>query len=376
MSANPLTNIQQFGQSIWLDLLSRSMVVSGGLKRLIEEDGLRGVTSNPKIFDDAIEGSTDYDAEIRDLSKTTKNVRDIYESLAVADIQSAADVLRPVYEELDGRDGFVSLEVNPHLAHDTDGTVAEARRLWRWVDRPNICIKIPATIAGIPAIEQCLTDGINVNVTLLFGLQRYREVAEAFVRALNRRAAKGQSPARIESVASFFLSRIDVLVDSLLEKHSRSGGPGAEKARALQGEVAIASAKLAYQIYKEVFEGDAFRKLAEKGARSQRVLWASTGTKNAAFSDIKYIEALIGRDTVNTVPLDTLNAYRDHGKPDARLEQGIEDAKRVLAALPEFGIDLDRVTQQLEDEGVKKFNEPFDKLLASLEVKLRTIHAA
>jgi transaldolase len=237
------------------------------------------------------------------------------------------------------------------------------------VDRPNVFIKIPATLAGVPAIEQCLVDGININVTLLFSLPRYRAVAEGFVRAMKRRAGEGKPLARIESVASFFLSRVDTLVDSLLDKHAQSGDALAQKAKALKGQTAIASAKLAYQIYKEVFGTDTFKSLSAKGARAQRVLWASTGTKDPAFSDVKYVDALIGPDTVNTVPLETLNAYRNHGNPAARLETGLEDAHSVLNALPQFGVDLARVAQQLEDEGVKKFNEPFDKLLASLESK-------
>ncbi|MCC6795698.1 MAG: transaldolase [Candidatus Hydrogenedentes bacterium] len=364
MSANPLLDLQRFGQSVWLDLLKRSLVASGELKRLIVEDGLRGVTSNPKIFDDAIEGSADYDEEIRTLAKTRDNVTETYEALAVTDIKAAADVLRPVYDESDGRDGYVSLEVNPHLAHDTPGTIAEARRLWKAVDKPNVFIKIPATLEGVPAIEQCLGEGININVTLLFSLDRYRAVAEAFVRAIEQRAKNGQTLARIESVASFFLSRVDVLVDSLLDKQTDNAS-----AKDLRGKAAIASAKMAYQIYKEIFESDAFKNLAAKGARSQRVLWASTGTKDPKVSDVKYVEALIGPETVNTMPLETLNAYRDHGKPASRLEQGIGEARDILNELAEIGIDMDAVSEQLEKEGVKKFNEPFDKLLKSLESK-------
>ena len=369
MSSNPLLDLQRFGQSIWLDLLKRSLITSGDLKRLIDNDGLRGVTSNPKIFDDAIEGSADYDEDIRALAKTAGTVTDIYESLAVADIQSAADVLRSVYDATDGRDGYVSLEVNPHLAHDTEGTTAEARRLWKAVDRPNVFIKIPATLEGVPAIEQCLTEGININVTLLFSLDRYRAVAEAFVRAMEHRATNGQPLARIESVASFFLSRVDVLVDSLLDRTAQAGNENAQRTNDQHGRTAIASAKMAYQIYKEIFQSDAFLNLAEKGARSQRVLWASTGTKDPKVSDVKYIDALIGPETVNTMPLETLNAYRDHGKPAARIEEGLDEARAVLDELARIGIDMAAVAQQLEDEGVKKFNEPFDKLLKSLESK-------
>ena len=308
-------------------------------------------------------------SSIRALAKTTDNVTEIYESLAVTDIENAADVLRPIYDATDGRDGYVSLEVNPHLAHDTQGTIAEARRLWKAVDRQNVFIKIPATLEGVPAIEQCLTEGININVTLLFSLDRYRAVAEAFVRAMEQRAKNGHPIARVESVASFFLSRVDVLVDSLLERQAQSNSEITQRANALRGKAAIASARQAYQIYKEIFESSAFSKLVAKGARSQRVLWASTGTKDPKVSDVKYVEALIGPETVNTMPLETLNAYRAHGKPAARLEDGLDDARTALNDLAQIGIDMAAVSQQLENEGVKKFNEPFDKLLKSLESK-------
>ncbi|MDZ4858278.1 MAG: transaldolase [Candidatus Hydrogenedentes bacterium] len=373
---NPLLQLQSFGQSIWLDLLRRSLITSGELQRYVDEDGLRGITSNPKIFHDAIDGSADYDDDIQLLAPMSSDMRGLYESLAVSDIQAASDVFRPVYERLDGRDGFVSLEVNPHLAHDTAGTVAEARRLWKWVDRPNVFIKIPATREGLPAIQRCLCEGININITLLFGLQRYRDVAHAFISAMEERAADGKPLARVESVASFFLSRIDVLLDPMLEKVALDGGERAATASELKGKVAIGSAKLAYQIYKEVFDTEQFRRLAEKGARTQRVLWASTSTKNPDYEDLMYVEPLIGPNTVNTVPLETLNAYRDHGHPEPRLEQGVQEAQQTLQSLKGLGIEIDAVTQQLEDEGVTKFIEPFDKLLASLENKQRSISVA
>jgi transaldolase/glucose-6-phosphate isomerase len=371
MTENPLRKIEQFGQSIWLDYIRRHMITSGDLRRLIEEDGLKGVTSNPAIFDKAIAGSKDYDEAIRALTIRNKSVEEIYQALTVEDVQWAADVFFPLYDKLDGRDGFISLEVNPHLARDTEGTIAEARRLWQMVERPNIFIKVPATIEGLPAITQLIGEGINVNVTLLFGLPRYEKVADAYIAGLEERAARGQSLKRIASVASFFLSRIDVLVDPILEKIMAAGGTQATPAKNLRGEVAIASAKMAYAIYKRIFASERFQSLAAKGARPQRVLWASTSTKNPEYPDVKYVEALIGLNTVNTMPLETLNAYRDHGNPAPRLEEGLDAAASVLQRLPELDIDLNQVTQQLEDEGIEKFNQPYDSLLCTLEAKRR-----
>jgi len=369
MKPNPLLQLQDFGQSVWLDNLSRHLLTSGELRRLIEEDGLRGETSNPAIFEKAIDESHDYDDAVRALAREGKSAAEIYQALTVDDIQRAADLFRPDYDRLDGRDGFVSLEVSPHLADDTAGSIAEARRLWAAVDRPNVFIKIPATRAGLPAISQLIGEGISINITLLFGLGRYSEVAEAYLAGLEARAAQDQPLERVASVASFFLSRIDVLVDPMLEKTIQAGGSRAEVARSLHGQVAIASAKMAYQIYKGIFSSDRFRHLEARGARSQRVLWASTGTKNPAYSDVKYIEPLIGSETVNTMPLETIDAYRDHGQPKARLEEDVAEAGRVLDRLPELGIDLGAVTQQLEREGVDKFNKPYDRLMAALEVK-------
>jgi len=336
---------------------------------LIDEDGLRGMTSNPSIFEKAIAGSHDYDETIRVLALEGKGVDEIYQALTVEDVQRAADTFRPVYDSEQGRDGFVSLEVSPHLAHDTDGTIQEARRLWQALDRPNVMIKVPATLEGLPAIEQLIGEGVNVNVTLLFGLPRYREVAEAYITGLEKRAARGESIERIASVASFFLSRIDTLVDPLLEKFARGDGSRAELVARLHGQVAIASAKVAYQMYKEIFGGARFRKLAGQGARAQRLLWASTSTKNPRFSDVKYVEALIDPQTVNTVPQETLNAYRDHGDPAKRLEDNLDLAREVLHRLSELDIDIGEVTQQLEDEGVEKFNRPFDRLMDTLKTE-------
>jgi transaldolase/glucose-6-phosphate isomerase len=367
MNDNPLLKLGTFGQSIWLDFLRRGMLVSGELQQLIAEDGLRGMTSNPAIFEKAIDGSHDYDGAIRTLALEGKSAKEIYQILTVEDVQQAADVFRPVYDRTGGQDGFVSLEVSPHLAHDTAGTIAEARRLWAALARSNVMIKVPATVQGLPAIQQLIAEGINVNVTLLFGLPRYREVVDAYIAGLEALAAQGKPLEHVASVASFFISRIDVLVDSMLDKLMQTGGPKARIAENLHGQIAIASARVAYQIFGEIFANERFRALAAKNARPQRLLWASTSTKNPAYSDVKYVAALIGPQTVNTVPIETLNAYRDHGNPAPRLEEGVERARETLQRLSEIGIDLEKVTQQLEDEGVQKFIKPFDKLMETLE---------
>jgi len=364
-----LEKLETLGQSIWLDYIRRDLIANGELRRLIEEDGLRGITSNPSIFEKAIAESHIYDQEIRDMALKIKDVKAIYEALSQRDVQNAADEFRSVYEKTDGKDGYVSLEVNPHLAHDTKGTIEEARRLWTALSRPNVFIKVPATSDGLPAIRQLISEGINVNVTLLFGLPRYRQVAKAYIAGLEARAAQGKLVKHIASVASFFLSRIDTLVDPLVEKFFDSDDKKMEIARKVRGQVAISSAKTAYQIYKEIFGSNRFKKLAEKGARVQRLLWASTSTKNPDYSDVKYIEPLIGPDTVNTVPPETLDAYRNHGDPKPSLEQDVKEANWIMARLPELGISIDKVAGQLEDEGVKKFNEPFDKLMETLTKK-------
>ena len=371
MTANPLVKLHDCGQSLWLDYIRRRMIDSGELQKLIDEDKLMGVTSNPAIFEKAIGGSRDYDAAIRRLAREGQGVEGIYQALTVEDVQMAADLFRPVYDALDGKDGFVSLEVNPHLAQDTHGTINEARRLWQALSRPNVFIKVPATREGLPAIKQLISEGINVNVTLLFGLSRYREVAAAYLEGLEERVARGRPVARVASVASFFLSRIDVLLDPRLEKIAAAGGPLATKARNLVGEVAIASAKMAYRIYQEIFGTAGYQTLARHGARPQRLLWASTSTKNPAYPDVKYVEPLIGPDTINTMPLETVNAYRDHGNPASRLTEGLDRATAILQRLPELGLDLNQATQQLEDEGVEKFNQPYDRLLNTLESKRR-----
>lgn len=369
MKINSLNMVGGFGQSIWLDYIRRDLIASGELGRLIREDALKGMTSNPAIFEKAITGSNLYDADIRKMALQHKEIKEIYESLSQQDIQNAADVFRPVYEKTSGEDGYVSLEVNPHLAHSTKGSIQEGRRLWSLLKRPNVFIKIPATTEGLIAIRQLISNKINVNVTLIFSLTRYRQVAEAYLEGLEACVAKRSKIDQITSVASFFLSRIDTLVDSELEKIIESDSNNKDLAKETLGEVAISSAKAAYQIYKEIFNSPRFKKLEEKGAHVQRLLWASTSNKNPAYSDVKYIEALIGPKTVTTVPLDTINAYRDHGNPKSRLEQDIEKANRILKNLTVLGIDIDQATHLLENEGIQKFNEPFDKLMDALKKK-------
>ncbi len=363
---NSLQMLEAYGQSIWLDYIHRDLLSSGELQRMIASDGLRGMTSNPAIFEKAISGTHAYDADIQALTLAGNDAQAIYETLSQRDVRSAADLFRPIYDSTKGLDGYVSLEVNPHLAHDTAGTLAEARRLWTALDRPNICIKLPATTAGLPAITQLVAEGININVTLLFGIPRYRQVADAYIAGLEARTTAGLPVKRVASVASFFVSRIDTLVDVLLAPLIAEGGPQAELAKGVRGCVAVASAKLAYRSYKEIFGTNRFRHLLAAGARVQRLLWASTGTKNPDYSDVKYVENLIGADTVNTLPVETLNAFRDHGVPRNGLIGELSEAKRVLQVLPALGISLKKVTQQLEDEGVAKFNEPFDKLMQTL----------
>lgn len=369
MRDSPLSNLEKLGQSIWLDFIRRETVRSGELAGLINEDGISGVTSNPSIFEKAIAGSHDYDDSIRAMALEGKSVEDIYKALTVEDIRDAADLFRTLYDKTSGGDGYVSIEVSPTLAHDSKGTIAEARELWKAVDRPNIYIKVPGTEEGLVAIRQLISEGININVTLLFGLPRYQEVADAYISGLETRAKKGEPIDGISSVASFFLSRIDVLVDKVFEDKIQRQSPDTAEAVRARGQVAISSAKLAYDLYGKIFESDPFNKLVEKGAKKQRLLWASTSTKNPSYSDVKYVEALIGPETINTLPLETLNAYRDHGNPTARLEIDVENAHRVLDHLPALGIDIDSVTQQLEDEGVNKFADAYGTLMKSLKAK-------
>ena len=358
---NPLVDVLVQGQSIWYDNIRRSLITSGELGRMIEEDGLRGVTSNPAIFEQAITGSTDYVEAIRELGGRGLDAKTLFEELAIRDIQDAADALHPVYEDSGRRDGHVSLEVSPTLAHDTDGTVAEAVRLWEAVDRENLMIKVPATAAGIPAIRALIAKEINVNVTLLFSTAAYEQVAEAYLSGLEEHAGAGGDVSRVASVASFFISRIDSAVDARLADRLE---PAAQH---LHGKVAIANAKLTYARFGELFSGERWDALDARGAQKQRLLWASTGTKNPAYSDVLYVEELIGPDTVNTIPPATYDAFRDHGRVRATLEADLDEAHDTMASLGDLGIDFDEITDRLLDEGVRLFVEAFDSLLAAVE---------
>ena len=366
---NPLKDLLKFGQSVWLDYIRRDLMTTGELKRLIEEDGLRGMTSNPAIFEKAISDSNLYDDILHSLAG--KNLTPIakFEALAIRDIQDAADGLRAVFDASKGQDGFVSLEVSPYLARDTQGTIEEARRLHKAVGRPNVMIKVPGTTEGLPAFQQLTAEGINVNVTLLFSQQVYEQIAEAYVAGLEQLAGNGGDVSKMASVASFFISRIDSAIDKVVEAKLKTSKDPAEQAalNSVQGKVAIANGKLAYQSYLRIFGTDRWKKLAAKGAHTQRVLWASTSTKNPAYSDVMYIEELIGPDTVNTIPPATLDAYRDHGHPRTTLTQNIADAKQVMDTLPKAGISMKEVTDKLTDDGVRLFSEAFDKLLKAIE---------
>jgi transaldolase/glucose-6-phosphate isomerase len=371
---NPLQALHTHGQSVWLDYIRRSLLTSGELGRLIKEDGLRGVTSNPAIFEKAITGSTDYTEILRALAPQYQDAKTLYEQVAIRDIQDATDVLKPVYEQTQRRDGYVSFEVSPHLAHDTQGTLEEARRLWRAVGRDNLMIKVPATPEGIPAIEQLISEGINVNVTLLFSQDVYERVANAYIAGLGKRAAQGGDVSHVASVASFFISRIDTAIDAMLTAKLKTATDASERAlvRSLLGKVAIANAKLTYQRYQELFRGDAWLALAKKGAKTQRVLWASTSAKNPNYRDVVYVEELIGPDTVNTIPPATFDAFRDHGRVRASLTEGLEEAYDTMEALEQVGISMAEVTDRLLKEGVQLFAEPFDKLLAAVDKTRQT----
>ncbi len=352
--SNNLTEIMKLGQSIWYDNIRRAMLVSGDLAKKIEEDDLRGVTSNPTIFEKAITGSTDYDEQLRELVTAGKGVSEIYEDLVTEDIGKAADILRPVYDRTDALDGYISLEVSPRLAYDTSGTIEEADRLFRRLGRPNVMIKIPASQEGLPAIEESIYRGININVTMIFSIENYEQVAEAFIRGLERRAAEGKSVERIASVASFFVSRVDTAIDSDLEYRARHASTPEEKARleGLLGRAAVANAKLAYQKFKEMFHGERFAEMKKQGAQVQRCLWASTGTKNPKYSDVLYVDNLIGPETVNTVPPATYTAIRDHGKVALTLEEGLDECRALVSELGELGIDLKAVTEKLQKDGL------------------------
>ena len=365
---NRLRQLEALGQAVWLDYIRRDILVDGTLESLIQDDGVSGLTSNPAIFRQAIGDSGLYDDAIRHVLSKNPNIStaDLYEELAIEDIQKAADLLIPTYESTTGQDGYVSLEVSPHLARDAASSVSEARRLWQRVDRPNLLIKIPATAEGIPAIEELLSDGINVNVTLMFSIEHYEAVAQAYLRAVHQCA----SPERLASVASFFVSRVDSKVDEALEQL------GMEEASGLRGKTAIANSKLAYQRYLELFGGEAFQEWRHQGVRPQRVLWASTSTKNPAYRDVIYIEELVGPETVNTVPPKTLDAFRDHGETRASLLEEIARARQDLNDLAGLGIDLGQVTEELQVEGVAKFAQPFDALMATLDDKRSQLSSA
>ncbi|MCZ6825016.1 MAG: bifunctional transaldolase/phosoglucose isomerase [Gemmatimonadetes bacterium] len=368
---NPLHELLEHGQSYWLDNLTRGMIQSGELGRRVREAGLRGVTSNPAIFNKAISSGHDYDEQIGVLVREGVGIGAIYEELAVTDIRGACDVLRPVWDESEGVDGYVSLEVSPYLAHDADATIEEACRLNARVDRPNVFIKIPGTAAAVPAIEACLYKGVNINVTLLFSIESYEAVALAYMRALERRLQDGRPLDEVASVASFFLSRIDVLTDRLLGQRISPGGEREPRPERLLGRAAVANAKLAYQRFLELTAGERWQTLAESGARPQRMLWASTSTKNPLYDDIRYVEPLIGPDTVNTMPNATIDAFADHGHVATTVTEEVEEAERMLAELAEVGIDFERVTWQLENEGVQKFIDPFDQLMETIAERMR-----
>jgi transaldolase/glucose-6-phosphate isomerase len=369
-ATNPLKDLLKYGQSVWLDYIRRDLLTSGELKRLIEEDGLRGMTSNPTIFEKAIADSTLYSDILQSLrSRTDLDAKGRYEILAIRDIQDAADSLRPVYDSSKRRDGYVSLEVSPYLARDTQGTLAEARRLWKTVGRENVMIKVPGTAEGIPAFQQLISEGININVTLLFSQEVYKRVAEAYIAGLEQLSARGGDVSKIASVASFFISRIDSSVDAIVGEHLKASKDPREQEqlKSILGKVAIANGKQTYVSYQTMFSGDRWKALAAKGAQTQRVLWASTSTKNPSYRDVLYVEELIGPDTVNTIPPATLDAFRDHGRPRPSLTEDIESANRTMETVAKVGISMKEVTDKLTDDGVRLFAEAFDKLLKAVE---------
>jgi transaldolase len=372
---NPLLQLKTFGQSVWYDNIDRSQLISGQFKRLLDEDGVVGVTANPTIFQKSISSGNAYDEQITQLIQEGKSTNEIYEALVISDICTVADILRPIYDRTNRQDGFVSLEVSPELAHDTERTLAEVRRFWKTVDRPNLMIKIPATPEGIPAIQQALTDGININITLIFSLDDYRSVADAYISALEERNAEGKEIGHIASVASFFVSRVDTLVDQVLENRIKATSDSAEqqKLKSLEGKAAIANARLVYQEFKRIFSTPRFETLKHSGAHVQRPLWASTSTKNPAYRDVLYAEELIGPDTVDTMPLETIQNFRDHGRASPTIENDIPQASAEFAALEEVGIHYDQVTQQLQDEGVQKFTDSFHDLFKGIESKKQVI---
>jgi transaldolase len=375
---NPLRDLEAAGQAVWLDYLHRKILENGELRRLIDEDGLTGLTSNPSIFEKAIGDGDAYDDALKSLMRHGDAPEALYERIAIADIQHAADIFRPTWDRLGGRDGYVSLEVSPRLAMDTDGTVAEARRLWRAVDRPNLMIKVPGTRPGTPAIRQLIGEGININVTLLFGVGAYLDVAEAHMAGLETYRAAGGDIAGVHGVASFFVSRIDTRIDAAIDARLLAGAHGqeAERLSRLRGKIAIANAKRAYQRYLELIDGPRWKPLAAAGAAPQRLLWASTGVKDPAYPDTLYADSLIGRDTVDTLPPATIDAFRDHGRVTASLTDRVPEAEHDLAEAQGLGLDLDGVTDALITDGVRLFTEAFDKLLAAVAAKRRQMAGA
>lgn len=365
-AANPLKELLGYRQSVWLDYIRRSLITSGELQRLIDEDGLRGVTSNPTIFEKAIVGSTDYQDILHSPESRSKDAKALYEKLAIRDIQNAADILLSVYRDSKSRDGYVSLEVSPLLAHDTPRTLEEARRLWELVRRPNVMIKVPATAEGIPAVRQLISEGINVNVTLLFSQNAYEQVAEAYISGLEARSARGADISNVASVASFFISRIDSAIDSLLVARIKAADVSeASRLQGLVGRVAIANAKLTYERFGDLFGGVRWQRLEAKGAQCQRLLWASTGSKNPNYRDVIYVEELIGADTVNTVPPPTFNAFREHGRLRKSLTDDVEGAHATMETLAKSGVSMKEVTDKLLQEGIQQFVDAFAKLLAA-----------
>jgi transaldolase len=375
MSDNPLLELKTLEQSVWYDNIDRGQLVSGQFKRLLDEDGVSGVTANPTIFQKSISSGHAYDEQLTSLIRSGKNKNDIYEALIIQDIQTVADMLRTIYETSGQQDGFVSLEVSPDLAHDTEGTIAEVRRFWKMVNRPNLMIKIPGTPEGIPAVQQALTEGINVNITLIFSIDDYRKVAEAYLSALEERNAAGQNISHIASVASFFVSRVDTLVDKLLEDKIKATNDRSEqeKLKSLEGKAAIANARLVYQDFKHIFGTPRFETLRHSGAHEQRPLWASTSTKNPAYRDVLYAEELIGPNTVDTMPLETVEKFRDHGRVHLTIENDLAEASAVFEDLEKVGIYYDQVTKQLQDEGVQKFADSFHELFSGIEEKKQGI---
>src|SRR6266478_1758939 len=364
---NPLKGLLAYGQSPWLDFIRRNVLLNGDLKKMIADEGLRGMTSNPAIFEKAITAGDDYKDIINAPDAKSSTATELYEKIAIRDVQDATDIFKTVYTETKGRDGYVSLEVSPYLAFDTQGTINEARRLWKAVNRPNVMIKIPATPEGLPAIRQALEEGININITLLFAQSAYEQVAEAFLAALEARAAKGQDISQIASVASFFVSRIDSLIDAKIDEKLKARADAAQAAllESIRGKVAIANARLTYKKYQELFGGSRWKALASKGAQTQRLLWASTSTKNPKYRDVLYVEELIGADTVDTIPPATFDSFRDHGKLRPSLTENVDGAAKTMADLAKAGISMKEVTDKLLVDGVKLFSDAFTTLLAA-----------